>query len=310
MMERLLKNNTVVKIFAFFLALMLWTYVTGDATRTNLPEVTRPFRNVPLAYHNLEEGLALMDISAEVDVELRGRSDILDGITPQNLKVFIDLVGLGEGTHRLTPNAEVPRGVRVISFRPQQVMVELEDVESPQVPITLEIIGTPADGFVMGEPRLLPNSVFIRGARSRLAEVDKIKVVVDIEGANRDRVQMVPVQVVNAAGQTVDGVVVNPAMVEVLIPFSEPQKEVPVRAPLEGVPAQGYKIRQININPATVTIQGQQETLQTITELLTASVNVAGATANVTADLPLVAPANIEVLFTGTVMIEIVVEKE
>lgn len=307
MMERLLKNNNVVKIFAFFLALMLWAYVTGDATR---PDVTLSFRNVPLEYHNLDEGMALMSIATEVDVELRGRSDTLEGITPQNLKAYIELQGLEEGTHRLTPNADVPRGVRIISFNPQQVMVELEEVESPQVPVTLEIIGSPADGFVMGEPRLLPNSVFMRGARSLLANVDKIKVVVNIEGANNDRVQMVPIQAVDAAGQPVAGLVVNPAMVEVLIPFSEPQKEVPVRVPLEGVPAQGYRIRQININPATVTIQGQQDMIETIRELLTPSVSMAGATANVTVELPLVNPAKIEILYSGIVRIEIVVEKE
>lgn len=75
MMDLLLKNNTLVKIFAFFLALMLWVYVSGDRAA---PDVTLPFRNVPISYHNLDEQLQVMQIPEEIDIILSGRSSILD----------------------------------------------------------------------------------------------------------------------------------------------------------------------------------------------------------------------------------------
>lgn len=307
MMERLLKNNTLVKLFAFFLAVMLWVYVTGD---TMLPDVTRQFRNVPLAWHNLDDRLELMEIPAEIDVVISGREDIIEGITPQNLKAFVNLRGLSEGTHRLTPNAEVPRGVRVISFSPQQITVRLEEVESPQMPVSLKTVGSPADGLVMGEPRIMPNSVFVRGPRSFLALVDRVQAVVDVSGATGDRTQVVTVEAVDIAGRPVEGVKLNPARVEVTVPLSEPQKTVPVRVPLEGSPAPGYQIRQVNLNPSTVTIRGSEEILAAIDEILTAPVSIEGASANIETELPLVAPENTTLLFQDLVQIQIIIVEQ
>ena len=307
MMERLLKNNNVVKVVAFFLALTLWVYVTGDALRPS-EDITRTFRDVPLSWLNLNDELAIMNIPSEIDVDLRGRAEILDNITPQNLKVFVDMKDLREGQHLLIPNAEVPRGVRVLSFRPQQVTIELEEIEAPQKPVNLEIVGEPKDGLVMGEPRILPNSVFVRGPRSILANVFQVKAVVNVEQAEGDKVQVVPVVAVTEDDQVVEGVVVNPAMVEVLIPFTQPQKTVPVRVPLEGDPAQGYQIRQIDIHPATVTIQGKVELLNTITEVITAPVNVSGTMETVTVELTLIVPPGVELLSTDKVTVDVIVD--
>jgi YbbR domain-containing protein len=309
MMERLLKNNLIVKVFSFLLALMLWVYVTSGAVRT-IPDMTDNFRNVPLAVLNLEDGLAVMEIPAEVDVVLNGRQDIIGAITPQNIRAFVDLRALGEGTHRITPDADVPQGVRILRFAPPQVTVVIERVESPQVPVTLEIIGTPAEGYVMGDPRILPDSVFVRGPRSALANVDSVRAVINVDGADGNRVQIVPVQVVDNAGREVEGVTVTPDLVEVQIPFSEPQKTVPVRVPLIEEPAEGYKVQQVNVTPSTVTVQGREEMLANIEEILTGQVSIADASETITLVLPLIAPENTQIIDVTTVSVEIIIAVE
>jgi YbbR domain-containing protein len=311
MMERLLRNNTIVKIFAFFLALMLWMYVTGVAQRENTPPLTRTFRNVPLAWINLDEGLEIMEIPAEVNVVLNGRSDLINGLTPEDIKAYVNLEDVGPGQHLLTPSAEVPNGVSVISFSPQQINVTLEEVESPQEPVVLEIVGAPADGIVMGEPRILPNSVFVRGPRSVLDRLDRVRAVVNIDEADSDRVQMVPVQAIDNSGAIMNDVAITPSMVEILLPFSEPQKTVPIRVPLTGEPAPGYKISQVNLIPAMVTLQGAEEDLAKITEILTDPVDVTGATATITLQLPLKAPDEaVKLLLDEPVNVEIQLVQE
>lgn len=310
MMERLLKNNTVVKVFAFFLAMMLWVYVTGDALRANIPEVSRTFRNVPLSWLNLDERLEIIHIPQGVDVVLNGRVDLINEITPENIKASVNLKGLGEGQHRIFPTAEVPRGVRVLSFVPQQVAITLEEVESPQKPIILEITGSPAAGFVMGEPRILPEAVFVRGPRSLLARVDRARATVNVDGADGDRMQMVSVQAVDAAGQIINDLVVNPDMVEILIPFSKPQKAVPIRVPLSGEPAAGYGVSQIIITPATVTLEGTEEDLAAINEVITETVNLTDATENIILELSPSPPVSgVSSLFVGKVHVKIVIER-
>ncbi|MCR3921153.1 MAG: CdaR family protein [Firmicutes bacterium] len=307
MLQRLLKNNIGLKLIAFFMALILWTYVTGDLIRDKVPEVTRPYRNVPLEWLNLGEQLELMEIPEQIDVVLSGRSDTLNSITPQNLKVFVDLRDLGVGQHRLSPNAEVPAGIKVLSFDPQQVVIILEEVESPQMPVELDVMGAPASGFSMGEARIVPSSVFVQGTRTYLKAVDRIRVIVNVDGANSERRQMVPVQAVDSGGQVLDGVRISPSMVEVFIPFAQPQKEVPVEVPLQGSPAEGYKVQQILLDPATVTIEGSAEQLATITEISTEAVDIAGATENIVVTLTLNDAEGVAVLFTGQIQAEVVI---
>ncbi len=307
-MERLFKNNNVVKLVAFFLALILWVYVTGDELRPS-EDISRPFQDVPLSWTNLNDELAIMDIPSEVNVNLRGRAYILDNITPQNLKVYVDMKDLGEGRHLLTPNAVVPRGVSVLFFHPQQVSVELEEVEAPQKTVSLEIVGQPKEGLTMGEPRILPDSVFVRGPRSVLANVFLVKAVINIHQADGDNVQMVPVIAVAEDGQEVEGVVVSPAMVEVMIPFNQPKKIVPVRVPLKGDPAEGYYISRIDIHPATAAIQGKQEVLDMITEITTDPVNVNDAKINITIELSPVVPDGVELLLQDKVTVDVVIEQ-
>ena len=110
MMEQILKNNTALKIFAFFMALLFWAYVTGDNLHDSVQvqEITRTYPDVPLAWLNLSQELALVEMPEKVQVVLSGPSDVLNNITPQNLKAFVDLRNLTAGQHRLTPTAEVP----------------------------------------------------------------------------------------------------------------------------------------------------------------------------------------------------------
>jgi YbbR domain-containing protein len=308
MMEQLLRNNNVAKILAFFLALMLWVYVTSDNLRPDTQDVTRTFSNVPLAWHNLDDSLVLTAIPSEIDVVLRGRADIIEEMTPQDLKVFVDLQGLGDGQHRLTPSSLVPRGTRVLSYRPQQVTVQLEEVVLQQKPVILEINGEPAPGLVMGEPRILPDSVFIRGPRSVLPQVDRVAAVIDVEGATGDRIQMVSVRAVDEAGQEVAGVTVNPTLVEVLVPFAEPHKEVPVRVPLEGKPAEGFQVRQVSVTPGTAVLRGREEVLSNVLEVLTPPVDITDAVSNISLTLDLIVPENLELLSSATVRVEVIFE--
>lgn len=306
-MGRLLNKNNAAKLLAFFLAMLLWIYVTGDALRPNGQEVTRTFSGVPLSWHNLDERLELLEIPAVIDLVLRGRADVIEAMSPEDLDVFVDLKGLGDGRHRLTPSAVMPRGVRVVSYRPQQVMVSLEEVIVQQKQVSMEIAGEPARGLVTGEPRLLPEAVFVRGPRSTLARVFKIRVTVDVAGADSDYFQMAIAQPVDEAGEIVRGVTITPAFVEVLVPVAKPRQEVPIRTPLQGEPAEGFLVQQVNVTPGTAKLQGEKADLQEIAEVLTPPVNIAGATASITVELNLIIPEKAEVLSPGTVTVEVLI---
>jgi YbbR domain-containing protein len=285
---------------------MLWIYVTQDAQRANVQDVTRTITNVPLAYRNLDDTLELEQIPSHVGVNLRGPRDRVYNLQPQELQVFVDLRGLGEGTHRLPLQAQVPRGMRVESFDPQQVTVELEEVILQFIPVTLQITGEPGNGLVAGEPDIEPEQVSVRGPKSVLAGVTQVNAEIDISGMQREVKALVPLRAVDFLGREVTRVVVNPDMLEARIPIVEPQKDVSVSVVLTGEPAEGFKVADYRPIPTLITVTGRKHLLEDVEQIQAEPVSVEGATASITFEVPLIVPEGIR-LSRETVQVEVII---
>lgn len=310
MLRKLLLHNLSVKIAAFFLALILWAYVTGDSLPVEeQPNIRRSYTNVALEWLNIDDELAITKITEEVDVVLNGNKDVLDEITPRTLRVFVDLRNLGPGRHRLTPVVpDVPKGVSVTSINPAQVEVDLETIESHQMQVEVDVTGSQAEGYIRGEIEIVPDAVFVSGARSYLNQVDRVRTIVNINNADGNLTKVVSVSAVDISGQVVEGVKVTPSLVEVFIPIALPQKEIPVRASLNGTPVYGYAIKQINLYPASVTVKGKEEDLSKIEEIYTEPVDIGNARYSVTKSVSLSGvPEGVEVMHSGKIQVEIMI---
>ncbi len=309
MLERLLKNNNVVKVIAFFLAFTLWVYVTGENMgTTTIQNVSRTITGVPLAYRNLDERLELVEIPTNIDIVLRGRAELVYSIQPNQLEVFVNLQGVSEGEHRLTPHAILPTGIRAEAFNPQQVTVILEEIIIQQRQVSVVVKGEQFAGLAVGEPDVQPDQVFVRGPRSVLDRIYEIRAEVDITNARDNVVREVPAKAVDRFGNEVEVAVVNPDIVEVSVPVFIPQKEVPVTVPLEGEPAEGYRVSDILIEPSVVAISGLEDTLSEISEIATEPVDITDATENLTMELELTIPEGTE-LSNQLVTVEIIIEQ-
>lgn len=65
------------------------------------------FEDVPVDVANLTRGLAANIVNDEVEVLVTGPQPILDELTPDQIDVTVDLVGLEIGTFFIEPNAEI-----------------------------------------------------------------------------------------------------------------------------------------------------------------------------------------------------------
>ncbi|NLN06944.1 MAG: hypothetical protein GX167_04925 [Firmicutes bacterium] len=310
MMKRLLRNNTFVRLTAFFLAFIFWAYVTGDYRETETQNITRRYPNVPLEWVNLQSELELTKIPEEIEVILEGRSSVLDNITLQTLNVFVDLRNLGAGQHRLTPVADLPGGVRVVSFNPEQVVVVLEEIQSPQMLVEVDLLGSPAPHYQIGEVNINPQKAFVRGARSRLEKVARVRAIVNVDGADSSLTQYVGVQAVDFSGQVVEGVSVHPSQVEITVPVALPQKTVPVRLQVSGELQEGLTVQQVILNPAEVTLEGPQGVLDEISEVLTEPVDITEAESSLSTAVALQVPQGCEALHVGPIHVEIKIAAE
>jgi len=90
--------------------------------------------NQPIEVIGLTEGLFVQTFPQTVDVIVSGPLPILDALTPQDVKVRVDVTGLGLGTHQLEPIVDVlVDNVLVESILPGTIEVILGPPVTPTI---------------------------------------------------------------------------------------------------------------------------------------------------------------------------------
>lgn len=79
----------------------------------------------------------------DVDVILEGPDALLAELAPDDLQVFVNLFGLGFGTHRVEPVVLAPEGIRVVSVIPEtiEVGIQLAPTVTPTSTVTTQESG-------------------------------------------------------------------------------------------------------------------------------------------------------------------------
>lgn len=96
--------------------------------RVALEDITSPAQTLtglPVQTINLGEDLEAELSTQVIDVTLEGTSAELAGMTTGDVKVRLDLQGLGPGTHDVAPEITVPQGITWASNNPETVQVTI-----------------------------------------------------------------------------------------------------------------------------------------------------------------------------------------
>jgi YbbR domain-containing protein len=170
-----------LKLLSLGLALMLWMVVAGEET------VERGLR-IPLELQQFPPGLELHDDApSTVDVRVRGASGALSRVSPGDIVAVLDLRGARAGRRlfHLTPEqVHAPFGVQVVQVTPPTVAMVFEPAAARQVPVTPEVEGEPAPGYVVGSVSADPAAVEMVGPASAVKRVtEAITEPVSVDGA-------------------------------------------------------------------------------------------------------------------------------
>ena len=89
------------------------------------------------------------------------------------------------------------------------------------------------------------------------------------------------------------------------------EKTLPIRAKVNGRPADGHELIEVQVEPPIITISGPQALLGAETELLTESIDITGLSASITKQVPLqLAPAIIDLIGETVVSARVVVKEK
>jgi YbbR domain-containing protein len=165
-------TNVGTKFISVVIAVVLWIVVLGSRN----VEVSK---DVPLEVVTPTEIVASNDIPDHVTFKLSGPKAFLRAVLDRREEpIRVNLAGSKPGlvTYRFfSDNIRVPIGVKILGINPSAIVIKLEQVKQKEVPVRLEIQGTPPEGYKIGQVHLNPEKVKIKGAESKVDSIADIQ---------------------------------------------------------------------------------------------------------------------------------------
>ncbi|PRO67158.1 CdaR family protein [Alkalicoccus urumqiensis] len=265
-MDKLFNKSWFIKLASIVIAVLLFLMVNIENQQMNqaggIPGVTegeRVLEEVPLNIYYDEERFVLTDAPETVQVFLRGPQNVLtySQVTQTQQEVFIDLRGREAGVHyERIQHSGFPNDVRV-SIVPLTVDVTLQERMTSSVPVEVNLENEEdlAEGYMTGEPETEPSTVDITAAEGVLDQIAGASVNVDVSGREETFTESVEVVVYDSSGNALEAET-NPPAVDVTVPITSPNKEVPLRIGRTGDPPEGTAISSITLEPPAVQVFG------------------------------------------------------
>ena len=182
------------KVIALLLAAITWV------TINDLTSYEDVVKEVPLVIQ-LDEGWAVQERSVSaVSVLVRGSQNDIRLLDRARIQVVVDLRGRKVTDtlfiDLLPSMVESPKSVRPVLVDPGEVRLVLDREQAKTVPITVDILGQPPEGFEVEQVVSIPADATLQGPERRIQNVEGIRTAaIDLEGRlrsfalNRDLVQ-------------------------------------------------------------------------------------------------------------------------
>ncbi|MCD9025692.1 CdaR family protein [Cohnella silvisoli] len=323
-MDKWLNHPTAAKLVALALGILMWAVVHFDPAESSPNNVaslleTRVIDAVNIQPYGLDErNYVLLGMEPKtVKLKVRGtRSDLLAAAT-KDYRIQVDLRTVGEGKHTLNLDENLPRGIQLVEMTPATVTVEIEALQIKEFEVDIRTEGNPAKGYKVGTPIIKPsNRVHVTLPKNELAKVERVGATISIDGDKQTlKSQSVKLAVYDNKGNIIENAIIDPAVVEVEVPITNPFKTVPLQFKLMGHMPTGLSIASFKADVEQVTVYGPQEALDKI-EFIEVDVQLDDLknSGKVSIPLKIVAPIieispkqidiNIEVLLSGTRSLE------
>lgn len=287
-----LRATILRALLALGLSFSLWAFVSFSQN----PEELVPFEGLTPQVIGLSSDLVIVDANGlpnptlpSVNVTLRTDRNQRTELRPVDIRTVVDLTGLGPGEHIVPVNVQATRST--ISFTvpadgvtPSAIPFRLEEIITSTVPIDLKVSGNLPFSFERGEPQILFSGVSIAevqvsGPQNRVQRVTAAQTTANIEQLRASYQAPLNLIAVDENGQTVDGVQMSPGTVNVRIPITSVVglKLVPVQVSVVGLPAPGYAITAVEVDPPLLALTGSSGPLDAVLVLKTEDIDIGGA---------------------------------
>jgi len=189
-MKRFIKNlflkNWGLKLFSFFLALVLWLALIPEEKTFSEKTLT-----IPVELHNIASDMELLEEKPlpTVNVTVRAPKRVLNDISANTVHAILDLKNASteqEEYRVYEENITIPEGAEVKEVRPSQVKLMLERTKEIVLGVEPRLIGKLQDGLILQRIEVIPPQVLIKGPESKIKDKYKVQTSpIDISKLNQ-----------------------------------------------------------------------------------------------------------------------------
>lgn len=242
------------------------------------PTITKEFRNTEVSlsnYSSLErQGLVIMEPKdPKITIKISGKRNYVNRILEEDILASVDLSGYSEGSVKVPVYIDVPSEVRIVDYHPKEILFKFEKLVRKEAVVTVDTDGSLPQGYVLGEPEIKPQTVYIEGPRSWVDSVTDVVATVDLTNRTEDIKVTVPIKLIDEKGDDVRGVEKEQNLVDVFIPVYK-VKKVPIELQTENQLPDNYEVMDISINPSEIEIKGKKEDLKNINSIKTMPIDI------------------------------------
>lgn len=253
---RWLGNNLTSLILSLLLALVIWISAVTSANPNTEAEFV-----VPLEVIQQASDIAVVDqIPETVTVKLLAPESIIQQLEENNtLVATISLDNISAGTYRFPVIMEIPeqlRPIRILDQNPKQLELQVSNLISKILPISIQVEGEPAVGYQTSGLSWEGTSVTVTGQENKVKDVVAVVGTLDISDATGTISRTVNLQARNTTGEEVAGVTLAPETVDVtqVIGLQGGYRNLAVNVTTTGSVEPGYRFTSITPAPPTVMV--------------------------------------------------------
>lgn len=285
----LIKNNWKLKLLSVIGAIVLWSFVISIQN----PTVRLDIKDIPVTFENEnklnEKGLVLLnDDRPKVNITIRGPRSKMLNMTGQHVKVSADLSEYNEGLNPLSLKVELPREIELVN-EPSGVSVDIQKIITKKFHIDVELVGNLQDGYILESTKATPEEISIKGARSLVESINKVRAVLDANTLTKDMVTNVNLEALTKDDKVVDNVILGQNFANIGVTVSK-SKEVKLTALTEHSLDKDLKLISIEIDPKNFLIKGNKKKVDQIVDIPTKKIDLSkiksSTTISVEPDLP------------------------
>ena len=178
----MMRINTSYKVLALVLAVFVWFLArkSGEPIQMSF--------YAPVVFKNVSPEYQVTSDPPQVNIVVHTNSR--DSFNPQEIQAVLDLDKAQEGSlsYVLTENHILsPVKVEITRIHPSQITVRIEELIEKSFSIKPRYHGKPKKGYLLGDIKIVPNTLTMRGPRSVLEKMDHISAhEIELEGLNKN----------------------------------------------------------------------------------------------------------------------------